>query len=513
MFNVDARNYELSRRVDFFDDFLSHDWGTPRWSKLCNLLIIYNSGPAFLATLLVCPLISICRLSEVIPNNRWTACLGYAVHLLVLCFWQRLRLVFFCRPLMVFLDKLCIAQGPEQAELKKKGILGLAAFLNHSRRLVVLWSPRYFSRLWCAYEIATFLTNRNRQKDILVVPIVAGPILLLLYLCWAWVLSCIHIVLGNMEFFGVSFTFDATTSQVPGPVVLQLMFLILSPALGAGLPVNVLAAGVAKQLQQVRQQLQKFQVQDTLCFCCSNDHKHPETGADIPCDRELVYRKLHEWYGRPTDTGEEPLRRFNELVRRRLGEAIVSKMPSSVPLAPCIYMLGAASMPWLSDALERIFFQLTRPDNPHDPVYWTWRCIIEWVFLSLASFLGARMSLSFSMFWARVFPNVSTIWLGLLTLVTAGTPTILVVAAFLYIYATDADIWPMTIFFLFALLATLLILPICPCRSGGAGRQELQWTPDDVTPSSSKELEERQEEPVAVEPVLREASTVSLWST
>ena len=132
--------------------------------------------------------------------------------------------------------------------------------------------------LWCAYEIATFLTNRNRQKDILVVPIVAGPILLLLYLCWAWVLSCIHIVLGNMEFFGVSFTFDATTSQVPGPVVLQLMFLILSPALCAGLPVNVLAAGVAKQLQQVRQQLQKFQVQDTLCFCCSNDHKHPETG-------------------------------------------------------------------------------------------------------------------------------------------------------------------------------------------------------------------------------------------
>ena len=120
-------------------------------------------------------------------------------------------------------------------------------------------------------------------------------------------------------------------------------------------------------------------------------------------------------------------------------------------------------MPWLSDALERIFFQLTRPDNPHDPVYWTWRCIIERVFLSLASFLGARMSLSFSMFWARVFPNVSTIWLGLLTLVTAGTPTILVVAAFLYIYATDADIWPMTIFFLFALLATSLILPVYEC--------------------------------------------------
>ena len=31
---------------------------------------------------------------------------------------------------------------------KEEGILGLAGFLNMSHRLLVLWSPRYLTRVW-----------------------------------------------------------------------------------------------------------------------------------------------------------------------------------------------------------------------------------------------------------------------------------------------------------------------------------------------------------------------------
>ena len=147
MFRVDAANYELSRQADFFDDFLSHDWQTSRWTKLCSLLVVYNSRAALVAAILACPLIAVARIEDALPNYRPSSCLVYVVHLFFLCFWQRLRSTVL-PPIVVFLDKLCIAQSPEQAELKKKGILGLAAFLNHSKRLVVLWSPRYLGEVF-----------------------------------------------------------------------------------------------------------------------------------------------------------------------------------------------------------------------------------------------------------------------------------------------------------------------------------------------------------------------------
>ena len=134
-------NYELSRPLDYFDDFLSHDWQTSRWLKLLSLLIIYNSRAALIATFVTAAVLGVVRGSaqDMMMDQRWVvvaAC--YSVHLFFLCFWQNFRRLLF-NPRFVFLDKLCIAQSPELAHLKRKGILGLAAFLNHSRRLVAPW--------------------------------------------------------------------------------------------------------------------------------------------------------------------------------------------------------------------------------------------------------------------------------------------------------------------------------------------------------------------------------------
>eukprot|EP00929_Paragymnodinium_shiwhaense_P040996 TRINITY_DN21323_c0_g1_i2.p1 TRINITY_DN21323_c0_g1~~TRINITY_DN21323_c0_g1_i2.p1 ORF type:complete len:111 (-),score=9.10 TRINITY_DN21323_c0_g1_i2:82-414(-) len=66
------------------------------------------------------------------------------IYVVLLLFGHRLSGLFRTPP-YVFLDKLCIHQTDEAK--KTAGVLGLAGFLRSSKRLVVLWSPRYFSRL------------------------------------------------------------------------------------------------------------------------------------------------------------------------------------------------------------------------------------------------------------------------------------------------------------------------------------------------------------------------------
>ena len=139
-------DFELSRALDNIDDFLSHDWQTARWLKLMSLLIIYNSRAALIATFITSLLLGLLRMSSpsllndegLVPEDGrfWVAvAICYLVHAFFLFFWQSFRRLLFT-PRFVFLDKLCIAQSRELAHLKQKGILGLAAFMNHSRRLV-----------------------------------------------------------------------------------------------------------------------------------------------------------------------------------------------------------------------------------------------------------------------------------------------------------------------------------------------------------------------------------------
>ena len=146
MFNVDPKNYQLSRPTKAYDAFLSHEWASSRWLKFLSLLMIFNSGPAFTISFLVSVLVGTLRACRVIPDKTWTLSIVYAVYFTIFLFWQRIRAIF-CRPLVVFLDKLCVPQHDE--ELKQEGIQSLGAFLLSSRGLVVLLSPQYLSLGLC----------------------------------------------------------------------------------------------------------------------------------------------------------------------------------------------------------------------------------------------------------------------------------------------------------------------------------------------------------------------------
>merc|ERR1719356_1182884 len=96
---------------------------------------------------------------------------------------------------MVFLDQVCINQVDE--EKMKKGIYSLAGFLKHSQSMLVLWSPEYFSRLWCVFELAAYLKMNSTGGDrIIFVPIFKEVTLFIIY-CFLW--------LVNMLFTALSF--------------------------------------------------------------------------------------------------------------------------------------------------------------------------------------------------------------------------------------------------------------------------------------------------------------------
>merc|ERR1719277_2579221 len=86
--------------------------------------------------------------------------LGIAIFWLILIFGHHACRCF--RPSKAFVDKACIHQSDE--EQKRRGILALAGFLGHSDRMVMLWTTRYFTRLWCVFELVTWLRIGRKLK-------------------------------------------------------------------------------------------------------------------------------------------------------------------------------------------------------------------------------------------------------------------------------------------------------------------------------------------------------------
>ena len=137
---------QLSKQIQHYTYFFSHDWQTSWWMKYLSLVIYFNGQAAAIATFLFSIFLGILGLLEIVPLTIWWTILGHVLGLLVLFFWQHVREVVY-KARFCFMDRLCIPQ--DDPEKKSQCIYGLASCLNKSDYLIVLWSPRYFSRLWC----------------------------------------------------------------------------------------------------------------------------------------------------------------------------------------------------------------------------------------------------------------------------------------------------------------------------------------------------------------------------
>lgn len=323
--DVDAQpGFELSRKVRHIDEFWSHDWASPRWRKTIALLCLYNSGPALVATLLVCLAVTVLEATQLLgPGLRYDDVMDLGgtsvevqqvLHPLVICpllglfallFWQRLR-GRLLRPRFVFFDKICIHQT--NAEAKAQAILSLSGFLRSSQRLVILWTPRYLTRLWCVYEIASWIyLGKDFRCSVTFVPVSLsfGILLTAGAVSLAYLMSALFLI-------------SSTSSDFLYGVVGIMMVGLLGPMF--------FLREMVWELGHLKQQLKKFKVEEAECYCCSMRHVS-EGGASISCDRVLVYQALAKWFPDEDAGGDfAHLEKFNHYVHEVVAPAVSSSL-------------------------------------------------------------------------------------------------------------------------------------------------------------------------------------------
>ena len=322
------------RRCSGYNIFVSHDWQTSRWLKYASLLVFLNSRAAALATLVVSLVLGLLVAYEVLPNYSWLVSIGYLTFAEFFLFWQHIRDIFWA-PKLAFLDKLCIPQDDE--EVKEKCILGLAGFLQRSGKLLILFSDSYIGRLWCIYEITAFMRMHSSQVHIEMqtVPVVL-PLLILLHAAWWFAVRLLTFLIWQTS--QASSTMNVLAIVVVGLAVMFFITYPLQAWVGRRLTIN---------LQNLSRQLREFDIHKSKCSCCSAGHERL-SGERIPCDRDLIYQTIADWYGKDADNLQGRLESFNKAVRTQFADRILKSWEEqSMPIKLFIYIVFSMNTPFL----------------------------------------------------------------------------------------------------------------------------------------------------------------------
>mmetsp|Transcript_64599 Transcript_64599/g.114911 ORF Transcript_64599/g.114911 Transcript_64599/m.114911 type:complete len:591 (+) Transcript_64599:87-1859(+) len=313
------RNYV--KKVNKYDEFISHDWATDGRLKFLCLCLHYNKVMATFAAVIVGAIFGalelfypelrrMASLGNTIGGVRYTVDsvgyfgleMGLFAYCAVFFFGQRIRKLLF-RPRSVFMDKLCIDQ--EDAGRKSQGILGLGGFLQVSDRLLVLWSPRYFTRLWCVFELAAWHTIGKPVEDIVLAPVAQSAFIILLMV--------------GMSFLMVVLVWIARLSNFEYAAAVAIAVGVVIP-----LPFHLMRR-FSRDLRRIPEQVKSFDFEDASCFCCSVNHTLPGTDEQVTCDRTLVAHQVGEWF-KGDESGRSASDCFNDFVRTTLGRHIQKQM-------------------------------------------------------------------------------------------------------------------------------------------------------------------------------------------
>ena len=420
---TDDRVRSHLRRCLLFDTFISHDWKTARRLKYASLLLFFNAKPAAVATLLVSVTGGVLSYHyEVLPPPRWAISIGYLTFAIFLFFWQNLRDIFR-RPRLAFLDKFTIPQ--EDEEVKERCILGLAGFLTCSRQFLILWSEPYIDRIWCIYELTTFMRLHGGKRPVHAIP-VNLPLLLLVHSGWWFAVR----LLSTLVYVHTETTMPSENPRlVLVSICLLSLFCITYPFQ------HYAGTRMTRNLQALTTKLGCFEVQEAKCSCCSQGHM-TQSGETIPCDRALIYQSFRLWYGKKGEDMQSGLESFNEAVRRQFRDQILHACGGSrmIPLDLFICVVFSMNTPMLIFRIPKALRLAEQETSALQSCLVATNDLLQWaaVFPSMLVYLWAsRIIWSHSQNWhisvqiiAAAVVFFTTLCSGLLTFVSVSrTPS------------------------------------------------------------------------------------------
>ena len=178
--------YSLSQECERLGYFISHSWSAPWFAKFITLAFHFNFWIATVVSFLFIVVFLILGLL-LVDHSIWNSIredvnpslifvgLGFLTFVPALFFGSELLSCipsFNSNRTRCFLDKCCINQT--DPVLKRRGIEALGVFLAKSDVLLILWSPDYFLRLWCAYEVAVYMSlepDPNNPRRVVMIPL------------------------------------------------------------------------------------------------------------------------------------------------------------------------------------------------------------------------------------------------------------------------------------------------------------------------------------------------------
>lgn len=182
-------SYAMSKVVHQIDVFISHNWSTLREKKFRVLAFSFNLSAALLLNLVLglafmamqaCGLLPTLDMTSTkgvqYKSAPWNELVGTGFFFLILFKWHDLRNCLHIPGPTAFLDKTCIDQVDE--DRKREGIESLAAFVRHSKSMLVIYSDTYLHKLWTVYELACFMTLHPRDR-LTVVPVILADVLVM----------------------------------------------------------------------------------------------------------------------------------------------------------------------------------------------------------------------------------------------------------------------------------------------------------------------------------------------
>ena len=289
--------FQYSREVTELDSFLSHSWRDSSTLKWITLLWINNFWTAIVGANVVAVLSTIATM--LCPNFKslreipgfvegngvsmgWAFVLWGVSFLLLLLLGSHL----WCTDKLLLLDKVCIHQT--DSGLKSAGIRSLGAFLKSSKELLVLWGEDYFERLWCCYELATYMLIHG-TKTVRIIPVELALLGVSIPLCQLMIYLSFYVGV-MLDWFSQGTMLTAITF---------LPFALVGFSKG----------GSYRARQHLKIVLCGFDVRESKCYCCQIGHMLSD-GSKNPCDREFVGGSIRQWYG---DDGG-----FNKIAREDL---------------------------------------------------------------------------------------------------------------------------------------------------------------------------------------------------